>query len=212
MSLFTDLLFSQYATYSTIDIVLELVAVFFGLISVWFAKQNKVLVYPTGMISTAFFVYLLYQWMLIGDMLINGYYFIMSAYGWIYWMQKKEGKPLHLIAHMNRIEGRISFFLFLSSLVLVYKVYLMFGMWENWTAYVDTFTTALFFVGMWLMARRKIEHWIFWIIGDLISVPLYFYKGLTITSFQYIIFTVIAFYGYRAWKTSLNNTPQTALE
>jgi len=56
---------------------------------------------------------------------------------------------------------------------------------------------------MWLMARRKMEHWIFWIIGDIISVPLYFYKGLTITSIQYIIFTLIAIYGYRAWKQDL---------
>ena len=77
-------------------------------------------------------------------------------------------------------------------------------MWRSWTAYVDTFTTAIFFVGMWLMARRKIEHWIFWIVGNLISIPLYFYKGLTITSFQYIIFTIIALQGYRAWKQELS--------
>ena len=80
----------------------------------------------------------------------------------------------------------------------VYQVYHYFDRWTSWTAYIDTFTTALFFVGMWLMARRKIEHWIFWIIGDIISVPLYFYKGLTITSLQYIyyspllLFTAIA--------------------
>ena len=69
---------------------------------------------------------------------------------------------------------------------------------------VDTLTTAIFFVGMWLMARRKIEHWIFWIVGDLISIPLYLYKGLTFTSFQYIIFTIIALQGYRAWKQELS--------
>ena len=198
-----DFFFGQYAAYSAQDIVLEITAVFLGLASVWYAKQNKIAVYPTGMISTAIFVYLLWKWLLLGDMLINAYYFIMSAYGWFYWLQKNGGQSLHPIAQINRTETFISIGLFFSSIIWVYQVYLYFDLWTSWTAFIDTFTTALFFVGMWLMARRKIEHWIFWIIGDVISVPLYFYKGLTITSLQYIIFTFIAIYGYRAWKQEL---------
>lgn len=198
-----DFFFGQYAAYSVQDIALEITAVFLGLASVWYAKQNKIAVYPTGMISTAIFVYLLWKWLLLGDMLINAYYFIMSVYGWFYWLQKKGGQSLHPIAQINRKETFISVGLFLASIIGVYQIYLYFDLWTSWTAYIDTFTTALFFVGMWLMARRKIEHWIFWIIGDVISVPLYFYKGLTITSLQYIIFTFIAIYGYRAWKQDL---------
>jgi nicotinamide mononucleotide transporter len=87
----------------------------------------------------------------------------------------------------------------------VFIVYEYFKKWNNWTAYIDTFTTAIFFVGMWQMAKKKIENWIFWIIGDLISVPLYFYKGLTFTAIQYFVFTIIAIYGYRAWKRDLRN-------
>jgi nicotinamide mononucleotide transporter len=79
------------------------------------------------------------------------------------------------------------------------------GKWNSWTAPIDTFTTALFFVGMWLMARRKIEHWVCWIIGDLISIPLYLYKGLALTSFQYLIFTLISILGYLEWKKAYNN-------
>ena len=71
-------------------------------------------------------------------------------------------------------------------------------------AYIDTITTAIFFVGMWLMARRKIENWLFWIVGDIISIPLYLYKGLTITSFQYLVFTLIALAGYVAWKKEIS--------
>ena len=198
-----DFFFGQYAAYSPQDIVLEIMAVFLGLASVWYAKQNKIAVYPTGMISTAIFVYLLWKWLLLGDMLINAYYFIMSAYGWFFWLQKKGEHSLHPIAQINRTEIFIGIGLFLFSMIGVYQVYHYFDMWTSWTAYIDTYTTALFFVGMWLMARRKIEHWIFWIIGDIISVPLYFYKGLTITSLQYIIFTFIAVYGYRAWKQEL---------
>lgn len=199
-----DFFFGQYAMHAPEDIALELAGVFLGLISVWYAKKNSIWVYPTGMISTLIFVYLLWKWMLLGDMLINAYYFMMSLYGWVYWTQKKQGVVVHPIQGMTKREGSISLIYFILALGFVYAVYQNFGMWENWTAYIDTFTTAIFFVGMWLMARRKIEHWLFWIVGDLISVPLYFYKGLTITSLQYCIFTIIAIYGYRAWKKEIN--------
>jgi nicotinamide mononucleotide transporter len=204
MSPLVDFLFGQYSTYAPLDIAIEITAVLLGLASVWYAKQNKVAVYPTGMISTALFVYLLLKWGLIGDMLINAYYFIISIYGWYFWIQKREGETLHPISRIKRREVALSVLLFLLSLGFVYTIYQLFALWNGWTAYVDTFTTAIFFVGMWLMARRKIEHWLFWIVGDIISVPLYFHKGLTLTSLQYIIFTLIAFYGYRSWKKALN--------
>ena len=111
---------------------------------------------------------------------------------------------------MTKREHLIAVLLFIGTLLFVFGVYSFFDKWTDWTAYLDTFTTAVFFVGMFLMARKKLENWIFWIIGDLISVPLYFYKGLTLTSFQYFLFTIIAFYGYFAWKKSLNKNLQTA--
>ena len=94
-------------------------------------------------------------------------------------------------------------FLALGSLLFIYLIYYQFDKWNNWTAYVDNITTAIFFVAMWLMAKRKVESWIFWIIGDIITVPLYFYKGLTISSIQYLIFTVLAILGYLSWKKTL---------
>ena len=72
--------------------------------------------------------------------------------------------------------------------------------WANW---MDVFTTSLFLVGMWLMAKRKIENWIFWIIGDLICIPMMIYKGLGITSLQYCVFSVMAFIGFFEWKKNL---------
>ena len=206
MSPIFDFLFQQYDGYAIADIVLEVLGVLFGLTSVWYAKKNNIWVYPTGMISTAIFVYLLLKWSLLGDMLINGYFFVMSAYGWYYWTRKKEEVYVNSISTTVRKEYITSVALFIGSLLFVYWIYVLFDKWNDWTAYVDTFTTAIFFVGMWLMARRKIENWIFWIIGDFISIPLYFYKGLTLTSIQYIIFTVIAIYGYRSWKKILNKS------
>ncbi|WP_299114690.1 nicotinamide riboside transporter PnuC [uncultured Winogradskyella sp.] len=204
-----DFLFGQYAASETIDIVLEIIAVIFGFLSVWFSKQNKVLVFPTGMISTSIFVYLLLKWQLLGDMMINGYYFIMSVYGWYIWTRKVDDIHVTPISTTTIKEKRISVLIFIATLFFVYVVYKTFDKWDGWVAYVDTLTTAIFFVGMWLMAKRKIENWIFWIIGDIISVPLYMYKGFTFTSFQYLGFTIIAIYGYLAWKKYLNNNLQT---
>ena len=209
MSEIFDLLFEQYSQHQTKDIVLEIIAVVFGLLSVWYSKNNNILVFPTGMISTTIFIYLLYKWVLLGDMMINAYYFVMSIYGWFIWT-RKENNTVTPITRMNSNEKKIGVLIFLSSLMFVYLVYVYFDKWGTITSYIDNLTTAIFFVGMWLMAKRKIENWIFWIIADIISIPLYFYKGLTFTSLQYLIFTFIAIAGYYSWKKILNKSHQTA--
>tara|TARA_Y100000758_G_scaffold88948_1_gene60685 strand:- start:857 stop:1486 length:630 start_codon:yes stop_codon:yes gene_type:complete len=202
-------LFEQYSEYETLDIILEITGVAFGLLSVWFSKNNNILVFPTGMISTSIFVYLLYKWILLGDMMINAYYFIVSIYGWYVWT-RKQNSVVTPISTLNYNEKKISILIFVFSIIFVYSIYVYFDKWDSFTAYIDNFTTAIFFVGMWLMAKRKIENWIFWIIGDVISIPLYFYKGLTFTSLQYLIFTFIAIAGYYSWKKILNKSNQTA--
>lgn len=205
-----DFFFQQYQDYPTLFIILEIIAVIFGFLSVWYSKQENILVYPTGIVSTVIFVYLLWQWQLLGDMMINFYYASMSIYGWYVWTRKVDAVHFTPVTRTTFKEKIWSFLIFVSTLMFVYAVYVAFDKWNNWTAYVDTVTTAIFFVGMWLMARKKIENWIYWIIGDLISVPLYFYKGLTFTSLQYLLFTIIAVFGYFAWKRSLNKNPLTA--
>ena len=201
-----EFFFNQYYDYATLDIILEITAVIFGFLSVWFSKQNKIWVFPTGMISTLIFVYLLLKWGLLGDMLINAYYFIMSVYGWYIWTRKLDDAHVTPISRMTSKEHKISIGIFVATLFFVFVVYQAFDKWTSWVAYVDTFTTAIFFVGMWLMAKRKLENWLFWIIGDIISVPLYFYKGFTFTSFQYLGFTFIAIFGFLAWKNILNKS------
>ena len=188
-----NFLFEQYKTYAALDIILEIIAVIFGFLSVWFSKQNKIWVFPTGIISTLIFVYLLLKWELLGDMMINGYYFIMSIYGWYIWTRKVDATHVTPISKTTVKEKKIAVILFIAALLFVFIVYKSFDKWTSWVAYVDTITTAIFFVGMWLMAKRKIENWLFWIVGDLISVPLYLYKGFTFTSFQYFGFTLLQF-------------------
>ena len=204
MSSIFEFFFGQYDTYTKADISLEIIAVIFGFLSVWFSKQNKIWVFPTGMISTAIFVYLLIKWELLGDMMINVYYFIMSIYGWYIWTRKVDATHVTPISRITSKEKQFSIIICIATLLFVFIVYKIFDKWTSWVAYVDTITTAIFFVGMWLMARRKLENWIFWIVGDIISIPLYFYKGFTFTSFQYLGFTFIAIFGYLAWKKHLN--------
>ena len=203
-----DFLFSQYSSYSPSFIYLELFAVIMNITSVVYAKQNNILVYPTGLIGTGIFVYILLNFSLLGDTIINAYFFSMSIYGWYFWSREKDEVFVNQVSTINRNEIKYLFILAISSLIFIYFVYDYFDKWNNWTAYVDNITTAIFFVAMWLMARRKIESWIFWIIGDLITVPLYFYKGLTISSIQYIIFLILAVLGYISWKKILDKNQQ----
>ncbi len=204
-----EFLFGQYSEYSITHTLLELFAVIMNIFSVIYAKRNSILVYPTGLIGTGIFVYILYNFSLLGDMIINFYFVIMSIYGWYYWSQKKNGEVLHNVSRTSTKEYYFILMLGVISLISIYAIYNFYDKWDSWTAYVDTITTAIFFVAMYLMARRKVESWIFWIIGDIITIPLYFYKGLTISSIQYLIFLILAILGYISWKKILNNSTQT---
>ena len=197
MDSFFHFIFSQYQDYSPFLIFLELIASSFGLISVLLARRGSVWAFGVGLISTGLYVYLLWQWQLFGDMLINGYYSIMGIYGWINWSKNKS-------VEQNTIEIQkttLKEWMFLSVLALISFIFVTtIYYFKIWTDYFDILTTGLFLVAMLLMAKRKIEHWIIWIIADMISVPLYFYKGMIFTSLQYILFTIIAFMGLYSWR------------
>lgn len=206
-----DFFIKPYENYETHQILLESIATLFGLLSVYFSIKKKIWVYPTGIISTIIYVYILFQAGLLGDMMINFYYSVMSIYGWILWSKSSSDNINVEVSYTNKKEWGIAIILFVLSTILVSVIYyykplidnsgMPFGLeyldWANW---LDVLTTAIFLVGMWLMAKRKIENWIFWIIGDFISVPMYLYKGLGITSVQYLIFTILAILGYLSWR------------
>lgn len=210
MSHIFDWIFSEYQNVPAYLVALELTAVFFGILSAWFSKQDNILIYPTGILSTAIFVYLLSVYGLLGDLVINAYYFIMSIYGWYFWTRKVDEEHYTPITRTNYKEKQICVGIFIGTLIFIFIIYKIFDKWNSWTAYVDTLTTAIFFVAMWLLARKKLENWILLLIGNIISFPLYFYKGLVFTSFQFLLLMVIAIYGYRAWKKNLN-VPETSL-
>jgi len=199
---FIDFFFQPYYANSAFDILLELIAVSFGIASVIFAKSENIMVFPTGIISTILYIIICYKFILYGDMLINIYYTLMSLYGWYVWSFKVSGNNI-VITTSKKDDAVKSVFIFLSTIVIISSIYIYFERMKHMTDYLDTFTSAIFFTAMWLMANKKIEHWIFWIIGNSISIPLYFVKGLGFSSIQFTIFLILAIIGYREWKKNL---------
>ena len=199
-----DFFLEAYSTYSKLDIGLEFLAFSFGIISVIYAKKENILVYPTGIICTVITVYILYKAQYFGDMMMNIYYSLMSIYGWWNWSRIENDKYLLKITRFSKNDLGLTVFLFLLTVTITYTVY-RFNLTEiKIPNYIDMFTSGLFFTAMWLMANKKLESWIFWIIGDIITVPLYAYRGLGMLSLQYIIFTILAIQGYIEWKKHLS--------
>lgn len=210
-----DLFIKPYESYTYLQIFLEALATIFGVLSVFFSIKKNIWVYPTGIVSTALYVYILFNFGLLGDMMINFYYTVMSIYGWILWSKNSEDHIHVDVSWTKKKEWLFASILFVVSLLLVTIVYYFkpaidnnfsfenidLGLYHlDWANWLDVFTTAIFLVGMWLMAKRRIENWIFWIIGDFICVPMMLYKGLGITSVQYLVFTGMAILGYQNWK------------
>jgi len=209
MSPIFDFFLDAYKNTPTYQIVLEAIAFVFGIVSVWFAKQENILVYPTGIICTIITVYLLYINQYFGDMMMNFYYSIMSIYGWWNWSRKKNDEYVIPVSRTNSKEKTIGFGLFLLTMLVTFLVYKTFDYDLQVPNYIDIFTSGIFFTAMWYMANKKLENWTLWIIGDLITIPLYAHRGLGMLSLQYLIFTILAIMGYLAWKKNLNNNTQT---
>lgn len=175
----------------------EGVAVFFGIASVIYSIRKHIWVFPTGMISTLIYVYICLQFKLYADMGINAYYFSMSVYGWYWWSRPQKEQAELAVTWLDRTGIFQSIALFIGSYAVLSLV--LSNLTDSDVPYWDSFTTSSAFVGMWLMAKKKVENWIAWIITDIASVPLYFYKDLLLTSFQFLFFTVLAVIGLFAW-------------
>jgi nicotinamide mononucleotide transporter len=206
MSPIFEFFLEPYRSASTLDIVLEILAFVFGIASVVYAKQENILVYPTGLVATVITVYLLYKAGYLGDMMMNFYYSVMSIYGWWNWSRKKKGEFVLPISRTTTRQKWIGIVLFVLTMMVTYLVYRVYDYELQIPNYIDIFTSGLFFTAMWYMATKKLENWTLWIIGDLITIPLYAYRGLGILSLQYLIFTILAIQGYIAWRNSLDKT------
>lgn len=198
---------SQYANVPSWQIWLETIAFIFGILSVWYAKKESYLVFPTGIIATAITVYVMFQAKYLADMSINIYYTIMSVYGWYKWTKFSATEDINLhITRTNQKEkwiGGVMFIVTALVCIVIYKIFDVAIKTNNW---LDIITTGIFFTAMWFMALKKIENWTLWIIGDLLLIPILFSRELYIFALQYIIFTILAISAYIEWKKILDKT------
>ncbi|HEY1114220.1 MAG TPA: nicotinamide riboside transporter PnuC [Chitinophagaceae bacterium] len=197
-----DSIVEQFITGMKHTTLLEYIAVVSGIASVWFSRKENILVYPVGLVNTIIYVYLSFKYHLIGEAAVNFYYTVMSIYGWILWARKDQQQhPVLHITFASR-QGWMQHGLFFATLYVVIffsLTYLKQNFYEGAIPWADAFASATAFTGMWLMAKKKVESWIWWIATNIASIPLYFVKGLVFTSVYYLILLVFAFWGLKAW-------------
>ena len=187
--------------------LLEYVAVFFGIASVWYSRKENILVYPVGLVNTIIYVYISIKGSLLGEASVNFYYTVMSIYGWILWAKKNEEQEhIVLITRSDTKEWLQELLFFASFYIAIFAAltYLKKDFAPGAIPWADAFASATAFTGMWLMARKKVESWYWWIATNLTSIPLYFVKHYVFTSIYYIILLIMAFWGLKEWMHRAN--------
>ena len=181
---------------------LEFIAVVTGIASVVFSRKENILVFPVGIISTVIYIYLYITHGLYADASVNFYYTVMSVIGWFMWARKKNGDTGLVISSSNARDWQQALLFFAACWIVLFVVLKKFT--DSTVPQADAFTSAAAFTGMWLMNKKKLENWVWWIITDIVSIPLNFYKHLVFTSFQYTVFLVLATMGYITWRKKVN--------
>ena len=200
-----DFFLSSYSDYSRVDIVLEFLAFWFGIISVVFAKKQNILVYPTGIICTIITMYLMYKVSLLGHILVNLLYTIISFFGWWNWSRRENNDLVVKVSKFTYNDLTKSLLIFFFIVFVAYFAHDFFATnFEGQIKELDILTSGIFVTAMWLMANKKLENWILWIIGNVITIPLYLSSDKIILSIQYVIFTILAVQAYIEWKKSLS--------
>lgn len=175
-----------------------MIAVLFGIISVVLANRNHVLLYPTGLVSTALYMYIMTNAGLYAETLLNAYYFIMSVYGWLRWMRNKENNRASAISYCDTKDWVI------SAAIVILGFAILFVTLDTYTdstvPLADALVSAFAWAGMWLLAKHKIENWILLNISNTIAIPLLLYKGLPLTAVLTVILFTVAVSGYLRWR------------
>lgn len=183
---------------------IETIAVVMGIVSVWYSRKENILVFPTGIINTTLYIYLSFKGHLLGEASVNLYYTIMSLYGWYWWSRKKEDQVTTVlqITNSDLKEKAQHVFIFIGFYMVLFFAlqFLKTNFAPDAIPWADALASAAAYTAMWLMAKKKVDSWIWWIITNITSIPLYFIKGYAFTSFQFIVLLVLAVAGYFSWK------------
>jgi nicotinamide mononucleotide transporter len=188
---------------------LELIAVIAGIVSVWYSRKESILVYPIGLINTTIYIYLSFKGHLLGEASVNLYYTLMSLWGWYLWTRVDPNKYT-IILQITKSNTRDWVYQVLFFLAFYFSLYFSLTYLKKEFApeaipWADALASAAAYTGMWLMAKKKVESWIWWIITNIASIPLYFIKGYTFTSVQFIVLLVLAIAGLKSWNDKAKN-------
>lgn len=193
---------------------LELIAVIAGIASVWYSRKESILVYPIGLINTTIYIYLSFKGHLLGEASVNLYYTLMSLWGWYLWTRVDPNKHTIILqitkSNMRDWFHQILFFLAFYFSLYFSLTYLKKDFAPEAIPWADALASAAAYTGMWLMARKKVESWIWWIITNIASIPLYFIKGYTFTSVQFLVLLVLAIAGLKSWNDKAKNNANNA--
>jgi nicotinamide mononucleotide transporter len=188
---------------------LELIAVIAGIASVWYSRKESILVYPIGLINTTIYIYLSFKGHLLGEASVNLYYTLMSLWGWYLWTRVDPNKHTIILqitnSNMRDWFHQVLFFLAFYFSLYFSLTYLKKEFAPEAIPWADALASATAYTGMWLMAKKKVESWIWWIITNIASIPLYFIKGYTFTSVQFIVLLVLAIAGLKSWNDKAKN-------
>lgn len=176
---------------------IQWIAIVLSVAEVLLARVNNIWLYPTGIVATFLSILILFEAGLYAESLLNGYYVVMSGYGWWYWIQKKDQPPVK-ISYCNKKEWTIVLCIALGGSGLLY--FLLHRFTPSTVPLWDAWVSATAWAGMWLLARRKIENWVLLNISNAFAIPLLLYKQLPLYAGLTVFLFIVAVQGYFKWR------------
>ncbi|MFD1770284.1 nicotinamide riboside transporter PnuC [Sphingobacterium suaedae] len=180
---------------------LERLAVVFGIIQVLLSRKNKISNYFFGIVSIVLTISVLYDARLYAEILLNGYYLVMSIYGLWYWKYKNVDRQEVQISRCRSSEWMAVGAIVVGGYFFLFGV--LFYFTDSDVPMLDALVSSTAWAGMWLLAKRKLENWILLNLSNAIAIPLLVYKELYLFAMLTIILFIVAIFGYFKWKSIL---------
>lgn len=179
----------------------ELFGTLFGLIYVWLSIRQSLQTWTAGIITSLLYCWVFFEAKFYAGMGLQGYYLIISVYGLWSWRHGGDNGSVSEKLHVSNTKLSLWVKLFVLNLFLTLLMYYLLGRYtDSPIPFGDAFTTSLSIIATWMLARKKIEHWLIWIFIDLVSSGLYLYRGLYPTVFLFLVYTVMAGIGFYEWR------------
>ncbi|MCL4483149.1 MAG: nicotinamide riboside transporter PnuC [Bacteroidetes bacterium] len=185
-----------------IDHYVEVCGTLTGFLYLGFSIRQHFLTWPVGLLNALFYIVVFFTSKIYADMSLQFYYVAISIYGWWCWLHgSATGDTLQVTRTAHVLWLKL---MAVSILLFIGIAFVLVRFTDSPVPYWDALTTALSIVATWMLARKKIEHWLMWVVVDAISIGLFIVKGLYPTTLLFFVYTILAVYGYFEWKKELD--------